>query len=373
MYRNPDETSKLFYAGYAITKLFDSLTPISILIHKMETFYLKEKISKIKIKSPIYITGLARAGTTIVLEMLSKHPDLASHRYKHLLVPYIPYWTNVFTKRTNFLKEPTERIHSDGILVNRNSPEAVEEMIWQKFFDNLHNEKTSNIIDKENTNRRFEKFYYNHIRKLLVSQDKPRYLAKNNYNVTRLEYLLKLFPDSKFLLIIRNPINHIASLIKQTKLFTKLEGKIPLLKNWEEMIGHHEFGRNKVFINVGNTKQVEKIRKLLKNKKTYIEGWARYWVSIYDFVANQLDSNEHLKKSTLVIKYDELCEKSATVIDKIINHTNLSAKDFKEVKNYYIEHLHKPTYYDHGFLDRELETIDTITRRTVNRFDLEIS
>lgn len=373
MYRNPDQTSKLFYVGYTITKLFDSLTSISTLLHKMENFYLKEKISKIRIKSPIYITGLARAGTTIVLEMLSKHPDLASHRYKHLLVPYIPYWTNVFTKRTNFLEEPTERIHSDGILVNRNSPEAVEEMIWQKFFNDLHNEETSNIINKQDINRKFEKFYYNHIRKLLLSQAKSRYLAKNNYNITRLEYLLKLFPDSKFLLIIRNPINHIASLIKQTKLFTKLEGRLPLLQNWEEMIGHHEFGCNKVFINVGNTEEIGKIRKLLKNKKTYVEGWARYWDVIYDFVANQLESNERLKNSTLVIKYDELCEKSASIINKIIDYTNLSAKDFKEVKNYYIEHLHKPTYYNHGFSDRELKTIDTITRRTANRFDLCIS
>lgn len=31
--------------------------------------------------APVYVTGLARAGTTITLEALAAHPHLASHRY----------------------------------------------------------------------------------------------------------------------------------------------------------------------------------------------------------------------------------------------------------------------------------------------------
>ncbi|MFX1438180.1 MAG: sulfotransferase, partial [Promethearchaeota archaeon] len=216
------------YAGYGISKFFSSFKFISFFLDRVETMFLQNDIKKLEIDRPIYITGLARAGTTIVLEMLEKHPDLASHKYKNVLMPYLPDWFSQIADRFNFYNKPFERLHRDGIFVTRESPEAVEEIFWQTFFDDLHNEKVSNILTKNNVNRKFEKFYRNHIKKLIINQNCVRYLAKNNYLVSRLEYLLKIFPNSRILLIIRNPIEHIASLIKQTKLFRRLEQENPL-------------------------------------------------------------------------------------------------------------------------------------------------
>ncbi|MCK4688496.1 MAG: hypothetical protein KAT66_10230, partial [Candidatus Lokiarchaeota archaeon] len=62
------------YLGYTISKFFHLCTPITFLHERFETITLFNDIRKLKINKPIYITGLARAGTTIVLEMLSKHP-----------------------------------------------------------------------------------------------------------------------------------------------------------------------------------------------------------------------------------------------------------------------------------------------------------
>ena len=63
------------------------------------------------------------------------------------ILTYLPYvWTN-FAKKTNVFTEPVERLHKDGIFVSRDSPEALEEVIWRGFFKNLHNENISNIID----------------------------------------------------------------------------------------------------------------------------------------------------------------------------------------------------------------------------------
>ena len=45
---------------------------------------------KICIDRPVYINSLTRAGTPIILEILDMHPDLATLRYQHLLIPYIP-------------------------------------------------------------------------------------------------------------------------------------------------------------------------------------------------------------------------------------------------------------------------------------------
>ncbi|MFX1494941.1 MAG: sulfotransferase [Promethearchaeota archaeon] len=360
----------LGYVGYFIAKFFDTFKNFSFFLDRYETMQLRHHIDKIEIDRPIYITGLARAGTTIILEMLSKHPDLASHRYKYLLIPYIPYWINQVAKAFRLYTEPFERFHRDGIFVTGESPEAVEEIFWQQFFDNTHNENSSNIINGITNNPRFEIFYRNHIRKLIITQRSSRYLAKNNYNVTRLEYLLRLFPSSKFLIIIRNPINQIASLIKQTKLFTQMGREGPLLNDWLKIVGHHEFGHHQVCINANNTELIQKIRRLWRNKETYVKGWAYYWVSIYDFIANTLDANKRLKKATLIVRYDELCETPAKIINQILEHTELPANKFEKVKKYYINHLHQPTYYTPDFSNQEMVDIVEITNKTATRFGL---
>ena len=369
--KDSTEFPYLGYAGgYIITKFFDSFKKLSFLLDRLETLLLFKDINKLSIDRPIYIIGLARAGTTIILEMLNKHPDLVSHQYKHFLMPYIPHWVSQVLKNTSFFTQSFERLHKDGIIITRESPEAVEEIFWKNFFDTVHNESTSNIIDGYISYPKFEKFYKNHIRKLILSQIDARYLAKNNYNITRLEYLLRLFPTSKFLLIIRNPVDHIASLIKQTRLFIKMEQEIPILKEWMRIVGHHEFGHHQVCINVGNTELVRNIRKLWSNNKSYVQGWAYYWASIYKFVADLLDRNRKLKNSTLIVRYDDLCETPAKIIDKILEHTELPAKKFEKVRKYYIKYLHKPSYYTPKFSNQELASISELTKDTAVRFGI---
>ncbi|MFX1442882.1 MAG: sulfotransferase [Promethearchaeota archaeon] len=358
--------------GYIISKFFDSFKSFSYLLDKCETRMLNNDISKFYSEKPIYITGLTRAGTTIILEMLHKHPDLASHRYKHFIIPYTPHWIGTMFNKKTISAKSFHRLHKDGILVTYESPEAIEEIFWQKFFKGIHNENTSNILSANVSNPDFEKFYINHTRKLIFSQQASRYLAKNNYNITRMEYLLRLFPYSKFLVIIRNPVDQIASLIKQTRLFKEMERENPFLKDWLRIIGHHEFGHNQVCINVGNMDLIYKIRNLWRNKKTYVKGWAYYWSSIYDFVANLLDKNEELKKATLIVSYDELCETPGKIIDQILEHTKLPTEKFEKAREYYLEHLHKPTYYTPDFSKQELTYISEVTKTTVARYGLNM-
>ena len=366
--QNQREFPMMGYAGYATSKIFNALKPLSFLLDRIETLRLYNDIHNLTIDKPIYITGVARAGTTIVLEMLSKHPDLASHRYKHLLMPYIPHWFSQITKLTKFYTKPFERLHKDGIFVTRESPEAVEEIFWQEFFKNSHNENVSNLIGGNVSNPRFERFYRNHIKKLIYSQNASRYLAKNNYSLTRLEYLLEIFPSSKFLLIIRNPINQVASLIKQTKLFMKIEHKKPILHEWLSMLGHHEFGNWQTCINVGKIEIIQDIRKLWGKKATFVKGWAYYWNSLYNYIADNLDRNKKLKKATLIVRFDELCETPAKIIDDILDHTELPIRQFGKIKKYYIKHLHQPSYYTPSFSDQERVDINEVTKLTANRF-----
>ena len=61
-----------------------------------ETKSLKKRLVDVKIDRPIYVTGLARAGTTILLELLSQNEGVTSYRYKDFPFVMLPYWWGKF-------------------------------------------------------------------------------------------------------------------------------------------------------------------------------------------------------------------------------------------------------------------------------------
>ena len=363
------ESSKVFYYPpplYYLVRVSQFLRPITSFIDRIETRLLF-RYNNISIEKPIYITGLARAGTTITLEMLSKHPDVATHKYFHLLNIYFPVIWKFMIMKTSAFRTPKERIHLDGIKVNRDSPEAVEEIIWQQNFPKVLDENQSDILTNEDSFIDFETQYKNNLKKILLTQGKTRYIAKNNYNIARMEYLLKLFPGAKFLLLIRNPINQIASLIKQDIIFDKLVHFAPNIINLNRYMGHREFGPYKTCMNLDNNQIIENIRHQWTNNQK-VEGWAHYWVSIYNYVKSKIESNPKLAKATLIVKYDDLVDYSSETIDKILEHCNLSQSKFASIKKYYISNLHRPDYYKPLFNEKEQEKIREITSKTAEWF-----
>ena len=116
----------------------------------LETKSLKNRLADIKIDRPIYVSGLARAGTTILLELLSQNDGVASYRYKDFPFVMLPYWWGKFLRMsTKDDQEAVERSHADGIKVTQESPEAMEEIIWRHFFPECHDPAVRNFLDQK--------------------------------------------------------------------------------------------------------------------------------------------------------------------------------------------------------------------------------
>ncbi|MFX1605034.1 MAG: sulfotransferase [Promethearchaeota archaeon] len=356
---------------YYIAKLVLTIPALADTLHTLEYSRRRRKLESLKIDRPIYVTGLARAGTTITLEMLSHHPDVATHKYLHMVLPYAPRWIQKIADRTPLMLSPIERLHKDGIMVNRNSPEAVEEIFWQRFFAGTLDETESNVLKCDTSNPEFETLYTEHIRKLIQYQSRTRYAAKNNYNVSRMEYLLKLFPDVKFLVIVRNPFDHIASLSKQDLILSEIERQDSRLLDWTKIIGHREFGTAKICINLDDRKLVQEIRDDWGNKGTYVMGWAKYWASVYSYVNDTLRHNQKLAKASLVVRYETLCETPDEMIDRIFEHAELDVSKFKR-KQHYVDSLRPPSYYSVQYTDDERETIRRITGPVAKLYDYDL-
>jgi hypothetical protein len=317
---------------------------------------------------PVYVTGLARSGTTILLEKLAGLPGIASHQYRDFPFVLAPLAWNWFLDRaSNAPATPTERAHKDRILVTPRSPEAMEEVVWMAFFPAIHDSTVSNVLDATTSNPAFERFYTDHIRKILELRGGTRYVAKGNYNLSRLGYLQNLFPDCRILIPIREPVGHVASLIKQHRLFCKVGREDPRTLASLQRSGHFEFGLDLRPINFGDRAAVQRVEQLWAGDEQ-VRGWAAYWALAYGHVAAQLATDSDLAARTLIIRYRDLCTSPAATLEAAYSHAGLTA-DAGLIAQQAAD-ISAPAYYDPGFSPAELAAIEDETHEVAARFKL---
>ena len=316
------------------------------------------------LKNPIFITGFARSGTTILLEMIASHNDIATHTYRDFPMLFAPYYWNKalgFLDKLSIPQKIKERSHNDRIMVSPKSPEAMEEILWTAFFDFLHDSKKSNIIDNTYKNPQFANFYIEHIQKLLLVKKKSTYATKNNYNISRIAYIKKLFPDAKILIMVRHPLNHIYSCIKQDKLFNREHIKNPSTLAYMNLTGHFEFGTNKKPINIGDTAETTKICQFFE-QGNFIDGWITYWNHIYEYVHNNYSKDESVK----IIRYEDICNNNLSVLDDIFRFCLIDK--YLDITQKYTQKLSLPNYYTLDLKENEIEQIIIKTKKTAQLF-----
>lgn len=372
----------------------------------LESRIVREETEQRVVDRPVYVASLPRSGTTIVTEMLAQHPDLTSHRYSDFPNVWTPYWRNYLLKRSRIhAPQMVERAHGDRIEVSNDSPEAVEEVLWMHFFPHLHDATLGQVLDGQSRNVKFDRFYQQHILKLLAVRDSNhylanRYLAKGNYNIARIRYILELFPDARFLIPVRDPVHHIASLMRQNERFTLASRGDPRIPRQMAMAGHFEFGPRRIPINFqgnfqgsfqGNFQsdfqgdfQGDLTGNFSANSKSSVlegapdsldephhtqaiidcwqqgrevEGWARYWAGSYQHIVGQLEAFPEVRKACLLFRYEDLCADSAGLIDHILAHCELPENGFEAIRTDYIKRLAPPDYYPMDFSPAQLSQI----------------
>lgn len=263
----------------------------------LETRALGHELRAQRIERPVFVCGLARSGTTLLLEALAAAPEFTTHRYSDYPLLWTPYWWNWLRARLPLpAQTPVERAHRDRLAVTANSPEAFEEVFWMHFFPGRHEASVDQILDATCDNAAFAAFYAAHIRKLLAVRGARRYLAKGNYNLTRIGYLRHLFPDARFVIAVREPRAHVASLLKQDRLFGEWARTDPAIATHLARSGHFEFGPHKRAVHVGDAAQAAAIQACFASDRV-VEGYARQWASSYGWLLRVLTADAGMADS----------------------------------------------------------------------------
>ncbi len=266
-------------------------------------------------ESHIFITGLARSGTTILLNALHKSSIFASLSYSDMPFVLAPnLWSKIYPKKSKL--ELKERAHQDGIKISTESPEAFEEVFWKTFTD-------------ENRDELEEKFKI-YIGNILHKNKKNRYLSKNNQNIRRVELISSIFRQSKILIPFREPIQHSYSLLTQHQKFVGDSKNDKFISKYMEWIGHTEFGPNYIPINNQN---------LRFNNYLDINHWIEQWYLTYKHVFELLKNNRQIH----CISYEKLCSIKdywfqIQEIAKIKEPYNF---EFKESKKHFLLNIDK--------------------------------
>jgi Sulfotransferase family len=327
---------------------------------ELESSANRAELDGIAIERPIYVAGLARSGSTILLELLAGRPGVATHRYRDFPPIFTPiFWNRAFAQVYRADAPPAERAHKDRILVTPDSPEAMEEVLWMRFFPGIHDTDRSQVLDAATSNPTFERFYADHLKKILLVRGGRRYLSKGNYNLTRFAYLQKLFPGARFIVPVREPRWHVASLMKQDRLFKAEEARDPRILKHMQRVGHFEFGLDRRASNVGDPAAAAEIERLWCQGQE-VRGWARLWAMLYGFVLDQKERDQGLARAVHLVRYEDLCDRPEATLTQAFAHAELPLEPGELAP--LAARLSQPTYYDPGFTPAEEAVIAEETR-----------
>jgi hypothetical protein len=267
-------------------------------------------------ENPVFISGLARSGTTMLMRYLHETGEFRSLTYQDMPFVLMPnLWKKLsFRKPAGELKE---RAHQDGILVSLESPEAFEEVFWRIFTGEQYIYKDRLKLLKTNTEvlDKFRDF----VKNALLSSDQPdklRYLSKNNNNILRLGYLKKSFPEAKIVIPFRDPLQHALSLLNQHIHFSGIQHENKFSLDYMNWLGHFEFGLNQKPFDLNNEKIFSEMEKIPKSE---LDFWLLSWKNYYGFaLENPVDSS-------LFFCYEEFCKAPSNVLQQLFPLLGVSA------------------------------------------------
>lgn len=254
----------------------------------------------------VIISGLARAGTTSLMNYLSQIDNFVSLSYANMPFLMSPNtWRKVYKPKSKNLKE---RSHKDGIMIGYNSNEALEEYFFKVKANDSYIHK-SYLSEYEIS----ESDYYDYLDyQCIIKQDNQKiYLAKNNNFILRYNSIRSFNNDFIMVILYRDPIAHTASLKEKHKYYTNLQESDPFVLDYMNWLAHHEFGMNQkpfVFKNAPLN---------IQEDISSMDYWLKIWINYYE---NALTINH---PNTIFINYDSYCKEPKNTINIILEKTTI--------------------------------------------------
>lgn len=254
---------------------------------------------EIRNRRHVFVSGLARAGTTVLMRRFHDTGLYRSLTYRDMPFVLAPNFWQRFSGISKREAENVERAHGDKLVVNVDSPESLDEVFWRTFSGKeyiLEERLLPYQPDRETILK-----YVHYVNAILSAQTSQcsRYLSKNNNNILRLAAIHQAFPQALILIPFREPLQHAASLLRQHAHFSELQSGSDFTLSYMTWLGHHEFGLDHRPILPAGVKPPG-------HPTGTLNYWLQLWIDTYSWLENSKPD------AALFVCYEDLCKRTDT-------------------------------------------------------------
>lgn len=245
----------------------------------------------VPVTRPVFVTGLARAGTTVLMRALHATGQFASLTYADMPMVMAPNLWMKFSGSGKKERVARERAHGDGVLVDFDAPEALEEVFWRTRHGPEYITPEALVphqisVETLTAYRRYQAL-------ICHRYSKSRYLAKNNNLMLRLAPLAEAMPDATFLVPVRDPAAQAASLLSQHQRFIKPDSFTTRYMRW---LAHFEFGADQRPFRLPGQPP-------LRGTPDQPDYWLSLWCAVYGYLETIIDTHPG---TVLPVLYEDL-------------------------------------------------------------------
>ena len=240
---------------------------------ELEKYFFLNNCEDFTLNNHIFISGMPRAGSTVLLNFIYSSNNFASLTYKDMPFLMSPNLLSFLKTKKNFKKK---RFHNDDISINTMSPEALDQAFLATF-----------------SKKELSKNYKDYINLILNNYKRKRYISKNNNLLNNLNMIVEDFKNSDILILLRDPIQQSNSLLNKHIQFTNMQKENNFILKYMNFLGHHEFG-------LGHKSWF--LSKKYDNKNS-IDYWLEQWLLYFENILSLLGKNNRIS----FIDYEKLC------------------------------------------------------------------
>ncbi len=242
------------------------LYPPLLIINRIFLFLdyiLVPEFEKARVKNPVFIMGVNRSGTTFFHKLLSKSNQFSTSKTWDLIIPSLALrkLLSVVSYFLTYFKIDQIEKKDKGHQVKLDNVEEDEMLLFIHKLDSLwvsnhlipwlkFDPKTKNFIrhvykdNSKNENRNirsmlFCKDFFQ--RQAFLHKNRP-HLSKSNPFIFKIDSILRVFPDAKFVFLVRDPLETIPSYfslqenVKFANLLSDKEIKLLRKETYTEII-----------------------------------------------------------------------------------------------------------------------------------------
>jgi len=292
---------------------------------RFDDWLFADTIADIPDNPPIFITSLARGGTTALLNAMHDLPLISTHQYRDMPFISAPILWSRLVGRSRGVAE-RERAHGDGIRINLQSPEGFDEIFWRLYWPEKYHKTAVLLWQRSDFKAEAQHFFRMHFRKIVKLRHPSNasavsYLSKNNANIARLDLLPTLFPGCQLIIALREPSAHSASLHRQHLNFIQLHNKDAFAMRYMQDIGHLEFGALHRPIAFDPDA-------LAGYDPTQPNYWLVYWITAFEHI------RKHASK-LLILTQDSLRSAPQNTMDMLLERLNMAHVPTHDFRRYF--------------------------------------